>query len=127
MRKFILFALWITGIASATAQTDSENIQLAFSAGSAKELVRYFNKSAEIKINNKGDTYSLVKAEPLLRDFFKLNPPSGFEYIHKGESPQGLKYNIAEYKSGDKTFRIVMLLKKIGDQYLIDTINLNEE
>ena len=109
------------------SQDTTENIRLAFNAGSTKELIRYFSKVTELKIDNEGKNYTISQAEPIIRDFFKENPPSTFEYIHKGESPQGLKYNIGQYKSSTKTYRIVVFLKKENDQYLIDTINFNRQ
>jgi len=127
MKKLPLLLLFSFFFIVLKAQTTTENVQQAFNAGSAKELVRYFNKITEVKINNKGANYSLAQAEPILRDFFKQSPPSGFEYIHKGKSPQGLKYNIAQYSTNSKSYRVVMLLKKRGDSYLVDTINLNQE
>ncbi len=121
--------IWLFLIFSvpAFAQDTTENIRLAFNAGSTKELIRYFNKTTEIKIDDQGSNYTIAQAEPVIRDFFKQNPPRTFEYIHKGESPQGLKYNIGQYKTDAASYRIVVFLKKVDDQYLIDTINFNKQ
>lgn len=126
-RIISIFSILLLSSQFLFGQITTENVALAFNAGSAKELVRYFNKVTELKINNQGGNMSIVNAEPLLREFFKVNPPNTFEYIHKGSSPQGLKYNIGQYKSGSNSFRVVVLLKKVDDTYVVDTLNINEE
>lgn len=112
---------------SAMGQETTDYVEQAFNAGSAKELIKYFNQVTEVKINDVGANYSKAQAEPLLRDFFKQNPPASFEYIHKGTSPEGLKYNIALYGSRNKSYRIVLLLKQVNNQYVVDTINFSED
>lgn len=108
-------------------QDTTNEVQLAFEAGSAKELMKYFNDRTEVKFDGEGSSHLISEAEPVFREFFNENPPTTFEYIHKGQSPKGLKYNIAQYTSGENTYRILMLLKQNGDQYLIDNISLNQE
>jgi len=127
IKSLFVFFLCLSVTHFAYGQETTENVQLAFNAGSAKELVRYFNKVTELKVNNQGDNYSILQAEPIMREFFKVNPPTTFEYIHKGSSPQGLKYCIGKYTSGTKTFRVVVLLKKVNNVYVIDTLTVNEE
>ncbi|MGL1886494.1 MAG: DUF4783 domain-containing protein [Reichenbachiella sp.] len=122
---FILPAFLLT--LSVHAQSTTNNIEQAFNAGSAKEIIKYFNNVTEVKINDVGANYSKLQAEPILKDFFKENPPVGFNYIHKGQSPEGLKYNIGLYNSKDKSFRVVILLKEVKGIYLVDTINFNED
>lgn len=122
-----LVVLFFTLGHSIHGQDAIENVRLAFDAGSAKELVRYFNNITEVKINEVGGNYSVAQAEPLMRDFFQQNLPTTFTYIHKGQSPQGLKYNIGQYKSGDKSYRVVILMKQVNGYYVIDTMNLTEE
>ncbi|WP_221406528.1 DUF4783 domain-containing protein [Reichenbachiella sp. 5M10] len=109
------------------AQSTTDYVEQAFNAGSAKELIKYFNQVTEVKINDVGANYSKAQAEPMLRDFFKQNPPTSFEYIHKGKSPEGLKYNIGLYTSRSKNYRVVLLLKVVNDEYVVDTINFNED
>ncbi|SHJ92295.1 protein of unknown function [Reichenbachiella agariperforans] len=112
---------------SSHAQTTTDYVDQAFNAGSAKELIKYFNHVTEVKINDVGANYSRAQAEPMLRDFFKQNPPTSFEYIHKGTSPEGLKYNIGIYTTRAKSYRVVLLLKKVNGEYVVDTVNFNED
>lgn len=123
----LLFASVIVMSYTSVAQSTTESVARAFNAGSAKELIKYFNNITEVKINDVGANYSKLQAEPILRDFFRQNPPAGFSYIHKGQSPEGLKYNIGLYKSKNANYRIVLLLKEVKGIYIIDTINFNED
>jgi hypothetical protein len=48
-----------------------------------------------------------------------------FDYIHKGSSPEGLKYNIGMYNAKSGTYRVVILMKEVNGKYVVDTINFN--
>ncbi|WP_420582659.1 DUF4783 domain-containing protein [Reichenbachiella sp.] len=127
MKKSLLLAITLLiGIAS-YGQTTTENVKLALNAGSAKELIKYFNEVTELKIDDSGANYSRIQAESVLRDFFQQNQVENFDYIHKGASPEGLKYNIGMYNAKSGTFRVVILLKEVKGQYVVDTMNLNKE
>lgn len=103
------------------------DIGIALQAGSSKELIKFCNSTVEIKIDGESSNYSKNQAEVVLRDFFNKNPPNGFNYIHQGASPEGLKYTIGHYTHDNGAFRVVMFIKKIGDNYLIDTLNFSKE
>ena len=102
-------------------------IGTALKSGSSKELIKYCNNNVEIKIDGESSNYSQAQAEVVLKDFFTRNPAKNFNYIHQGSSPEGLKYNIGRYAHGKGTYRVVMFIKKIGDKYLIDTLNFSKE
>ncbi len=102
-------------------------IGTAMKSGSSKELIKYCNETVEIKIDGESLNYSLAQAEVVLKDFFTKNPAQNFNYIHQGSSPEGLKYNIGRYAHDKGTYRVVMFIKKIGDNYLIDTLNFSKE
>jgi hypothetical protein len=96
-------------------------------AGSSKELIKYCNANIEIKIDGKTSNYSLAQAEVILKDFFLKNPPKGFQYIHQGASPEGLKYTIGTYSLEEGKYRVVMVIKKVKEEFKIDTINFSKE
>ena len=104
-----------------------KDIGTALKAGSSKELIKFCNQTVEIKINGESSNYSKAQAEVILRDFFSKNAPKSFTYIHQGSSPEGLKYTIGRYTHNDGAYRVVMFIKKIGDKYLIDTLNFSQE
>ena len=103
-----------------------KNIGTALEAGSAKEMIKFCNKTVEIKINGESANYSRTQAEVVLKDFFFKNPPKSFAYIHQGTA-EGLKYTIGRYTASEGGYRVVMFIKKIGDKYLIDTLNFSKE
>ncbi len=104
-----------------------QDIGLAMKAGSSKELIKFCNKTVEIKIDGESFHYSKNQAEVILRDFFSKFPSNGFTYIHQGASSEGLKYTIGRYVHDKGSYRVVMFIKKIGDSYLIDTLNFSKE
>jgi len=127
MKKSLLLAsILMIGIAS-YAQSTTDNVKLALNAGSAKELIKYFNQVTELKIDDAGANYSRIQAESVLRDFFQQYQVESFDYIHKGSSPEGLKYNIGMYNAKSGTFRVVILLKEINGVYVVDTMNFSRE
>lgn len=123
----ILFSILFLTFFSVQAQDTTDNVGVALRTGSSVELIKYFNTVTEVKVEDQGTNYSKVQAESVIKDFFIQYPPNDFEYIHKGSSPEGLKYNIGRYSFEGGSFRVVMLLKKVKGTYVIDTINFNKE
>ncbi len=103
------------------------DIGIALKTGSSKEIIKFCNQSVEIKIDGKSSSYSQNQAGVILRNFFQKNVAKDFSYIHQGSSPEGLKYTIGKYTYDKGSYRVVMLIKKIGDNYLIDTLNFSKE
>lgn len=124
----IRFFFILTLLVSNPPQDETvKDIGIAMKAGSSKELIKFCNNTVEIKIDGESSNYSKAQAEVILRNFFTKNPPKNFTYIHKGASSEGLKYTIGQYTHEDGAFRVVMLIKKIDDTYLIDTLNFSKE
>ena len=127
MRTSIAIILLLFVVTQIRAQSTTDNVGTALKTSSTKELMRYFNIITELKIEDVGANYTKIQAESIIKDFFTQNPATNFTYIHKGSSPEGLKYNIGRYTTKTDSFRVVMLLKKVKGTYLIDTINFNKE
>ena len=127
MKKIIIVVLCLMGMELYGQTTTTDDVGVALRTGSSIELIKYFNTVTEVKIEDQGANYSKIQAESVIKDFFAKYPADNFEYIHKGSSPEGLKYNIDRYSYKGGSFRVVMLLKKVDDTYVIDTINFNKE
>lgn len=127
MRTITTIVIFLLAFNLLNAQSTTDDVGVALKSSSTKELINYFNKITELKIEDKGGNYTKIQAESVIKDFFTKNPATNFTYIHKGSSPEGLKYNIGRYTSKDINYRVVMLLKKVNDTYVIDTINFNKE
>ena len=128
----VFTGLWLlfmsTGFQTAVAQENViNNVQTAMKTGSSKELSQYFGSIVELNFDGEKSSYSKSQAEFVLKDFFKKNPPTDFEYIHQGSSKQGFKYAIGKYSIENSSFRIWILFKKDDDSYYVDTIDFTRE
>ena len=103
------------------------NMRAALKAGSSKEFVKNFNTMVELNFEGEKSNYSRSQAELVLKEFFKKYPPTDFQYIHKGASKQGLTYVIGKYTFEDGSFRVWILIKKFGEEYLVDSIDFSRE
>ena len=103
------------------------NTRAALKAGSSKEFVKNFNTMVELNFEGEKRSYSRSQAELVLKEFFKKYPPTDFQYIHKGASKQGLTYVIGKYTFEDGSFRVWILIKKFGDDYLVDSLDFSRE
>lgn len=129
MKVWMLASLFcLTLIATASAQNEViNNVRDALKAGSSKELSKYLNNTVEISIDGEKASYSRNQAEFVLKDFFNNYPTRGFRYVHQGSSKEGLKYTVGTYSYDRGEFRVFMLIKQFGGNYLVDKIDFNRE
>lgn len=120
-----IFLIAILGLQ--TSDGVMKNIESAMKAGNAKELVKYFNETVELKIDGGSANYSRNQAEVVLRKFFQKNPSRGFFYIHNGSSPEGLKYAIGQYTTQGTRYRMVLFLKSNNGSFVIDTLRITKD
>ncbi len=112
----------------ASAQSEVINdLRAALKAGSSKELVKNFNTTVELNFEGQKSNYSRSQAELVLKEFFKKYPPTDFQYIHQGASKQGLTYVIGKYSFENGSFRVLILIKKFEENYLVDSIDFSRE
>lgn len=101
--------------------------KVAVKTGNHKELGKNFNDMIDLGFDGEKGSYSKTQAEFVLKDFFLKNPPSDFEYIHKGASKEGLTYTIGNYHSKKNTFRVLVYIKEIKGLYKIDYLDFSKE
>ncbi len=129
LHKAFLLTIFV-GLLSFSAHSQSSvinNVRAALKTGSSKELVKSFNISVELNFDGEKSNYSRTQAEFVLKDFFKKYPPSDFEYIHQGASQQGLTYVIGKYSFEGGSYRVLIYIKKINSDYLVDLIDFSRE
>jgi hypothetical protein len=102
-------------------------IAVAFRAGNASEVSKYFGGRVEVKINQKDDIYSKAQAEQILSDFFNRHKPASFNIIHRGSSQKGAKYAIGELDTNRGAYRAYFYLKSVNGSYLLQEIRLEAE
>ena len=103
------------------------NMRAALKTGSSKEFVKNFNNMVELNFEGEKSNYSKSQAELVLKEFFKKYPPVDFQYIHQGSSKQGLTYVIGKYTFENGSFRVWILIKKFGEDFLVDSIDFSRE
>ncbi|MDX1627764.1 MAG: DUF4783 domain-containing protein [Fulvivirga sp.] len=126
--KYIVLGMIMMFCLPTHAQDDViDNVKEAIKAGSSKEFAKYFNENIDVTVEGEMKRYSRTQAEYVLRDFFKLHPPSSFTIVHEGSSKGGLPYAIGQYLSKDDTYRVWMRLKNTNNRYLIHEISFIKE
>ncbi|MGA1976887.1 MAG: DUF4783 domain-containing protein [Bacteroidales bacterium] len=101
-------------------------ISMAFKAGSAAELAKYMNPTIELSLLDKEDFYKKNVAEAILKDFFTSYPSKDFIVRHQG-SKNDAQYAIGNLKTEKGDFRVYYLLKKVGQEQLIQQIRIEPE
>ncbi|MDZ7605191.1 MAG: DUF4783 domain-containing protein [Cyclobacteriaceae bacterium] len=127
---FLIIALFLLLSLPEQASAQSEvinDLRAALKAGSSKELVKNFNTTVELNFEGQKSNYSRSQAELVLKEFFKKYPPTDFQYIHQGASKQGLTYVIGKYSFENGSFRVLILIKKFEENYLVDSIDFSRE
>jgi hypothetical protein len=133
MREGALFSVFlasvflILGFVGKAQEDIIHSVETAMKLGSSKELARHLNQTVEINLEGEISSYSKMQAEYVLRDFFKKNPPEGFEIIHNGTSKGGLKYAIGKYSCKRGFFRVWMRVKEFGGKLLVYEMNFFKE
>ena len=127
--RMLIAGIWvILSFSNAHSQsTVINNVRAALKTGSSKELIKSFNTTVELNFDGEKSNYSRTQAEFVLKDFFKKYPPSDFEYIHQGASQQGLTYVIGKYTYDGGSYRVLIYIKKINTDYLVDLIDFSRE
>ena len=126
---YVLLIGFCGSFKSSEVQSDDviDNISIALSSGSAKELTNFFNDVVELKIDGQKENYSKKQAEVIMKNFFSKYPPVRFNKIHDGSSPEGLLYVLGKYSHKEGSHRVYMLIKQLDGKYKIDTFDLTKE
>ncbi len=124
---FFIIGCLILGNSLYGQDTEINNVRMAIKTGSSRELAKYFGDNVEIHFDGERSNYSKSQAEFVLRDFFKKYPPVDFQYVHQGNSGEGLKYAIGKYVISNGSYRIWLLFKKAGTEFYVDTIDFTRE
>jgi len=122
-----MFLIFGQSTSFAFAGDPTSEIVQAIQKGDAKSLATHFNTTIDLELPGIEGNYSKAQAEVMMNDFFKKLPVATFQTNHKGSSDDGSKYLIGTYSSSGKEFRVYILLKKNGEQFLINQLHFEEE
>ncbi len=122
MKKLFSVLIVLISLTSFSQDETFKQIEFALKTGNAKELVKYFNSSVELTIDNESNYYSKAQSEMILKDFFNKNITKSFEIVHKGDK-ETAKYLIGKLTTSDKAYRVYIYLKKDSNRYIIQEIS----
>jgi hypothetical protein len=101
-------------------------ISLAIKAGNAVELSKYMNSTVELLLLDKEDFYKKNVAETILKDFFNEYHTKDFIIRHQG-ARNDAQYAIGNLETEKGSFRVYILLKKVGQELLIHIIRIEPD
>jgi hypothetical protein len=119
--------LFLFGAVVAHAQDDIGALRTALRNGSSRELSQYLAPTVEVGFDGDKQGYNATQAEIVIKDFFAKNSPSGFDFIHQGESKEGIQYAIGRYTSRNGVYRVFVKLKPSKGAPQIDTLDFTKE
>lgn len=128
LKTLVLGWLFLFGASVAYAQADNLGaVRSALRNGSSRELSQYLAPTVEVGFDGDKQGYNATQAEIVIKDFFAKNTPSGFEFIHQGESKEGIQYAIGRYTGRNGVYRVFVKLKPSRGAPLIDTLDFTKE
>jgi len=128
IRTLFLGWLFLLGAVAAHAQADNLGaVRSALRNGSSRELSQYFAPTVEVGFDGEKQTVNATQAEIIVKDFFAKNAPSSFDFIHQGESKEGIQYAIGRYAGRNGTYRVFVKLKPSRGEPTIDTLDFTKE
>ena len=127
-KTMLLGWLLLCGTGAASAQADNLGaVRAALRNGSSRELSQYLAATVEVGFDGDKQGYNAAQAEIVIKDFFAKNTPTSFEFIHQGESKEGIQYAIGRYAGRNGTYRVFVKLKPSRGAPVIDTLDFTKE
>lgn len=132
-KRFIIIAvIALAAIIPVKGQTSAKEVESGFitalNGANTDAMAKLFFSSIDLTLPNDEGTYSKTQASMILKTFFKSNPPAGFVVKQSGNSNDGSRFTIGNYTSTNgSTFRILFLVKKIGDDYKVHLLEIEQE
>lgn len=127
-RTLFIGWLFLFGSAAAYAQADNLTaVRSALRSGSSRELSQYLASTVEVGFDGDKQSYNATQAEIVMKDFFSKNAPSTFEFIHQGQSGEGIQYAVGRYTGRGGVYRVYVKLKPSRGAPLIDTLEFTKE
>lgn len=127
MKALLIQILLCTSVFSVSYSDIVEDLTNHFKNGNSKEISKYFSEQVDIKILDKEDLYSKAQGELILKGFFQKNAPQSFSVIHSGVSKNGAKFAVGSLKTKTGNFKTYFLLKKDGNNYLLQQLRIEPE
>ena len=106
-----------------------EKIKQAFELNDSNKIALMCKDKVLINIMGKENVYSQSQANLVLKDFFKRKPGSSFKFFFKGQDTvkktkqlSDGSFAIGNYKSKNSEFRVTIHLKKMSNEFKIESL-----
>jgi len=126
-KGFLLLVILFLGTIAARIPDEFDTIAASIKAGDAHSIALHFDKTVEIKTDDKSITYSKNQAELVLKDFFIRIVPKSFNIIHRGSSAKGARYIIGTLESAQGNYRCFVYVKDLNGRQLIEEMNFEKQ
>lgn len=123
-RTFTL--LLLAGVfASFTSLIGIEDVVASLKSGNVTQIAKYFDRTVEIALPEKTNSYSKSQAEMILRDFLGNENVRAFQVIHKGNNG-GSQYVVGKLVTQKSSYRTTVLMKLKGDRQVLQEIRFEK-
>jgi hypothetical protein len=103
---------------------DFDKIGDAFASADISTIAKSLDATVEFTFEGKEETIGRSDAENKLRSFFMSNSPRSFNQVHSGVSKNDVHYMIGELLTTSGVFRTTIYLAKSGENYLIQSLEI---
>ncbi|MFD2889831.1 DUF4783 domain-containing protein [Chitinophaga cymbidii] len=104
-----------------------EDVVAALKKGDVTALSKQLDKTVEINIGGRSNSYSKAQADIILKDFFEKNQVKSFELIHQGEAGGGSRFGVGKLVTSGGEFRLSFFLQKKGDVLVLNELRFESK
>ncbi len=123
----VLLSLLTTVPVGGKGQKFSERLYNQLSKGDTGDMYKNLSEIVYIQLEGEKGAYSKKQAKAVLDKFFNYNKPKSFKLLFdRYKEENSLKYSIGKLSTIKGNFRVYLLIKVEGDQYLIKQIRLEK-
>ena len=121
MKRTFTILLLATIFSSFTALIGIEDIVASLKSGNVSQMAKYFDKTVEIALPEKTNSYSRSQAEMILRDFLGNKNVKAFQVLHKGDT-NGSQYVVGKLVTKKSNYRTTVFMKQKGGRQVLQEI-----
>ena len=125
--KILIFIIVQINFSFSNQENTLEKIKKAIEITSSTEIINFLQKNSEINIENKLIKGNDNETEMALKKFFENNPSKEINFIHEGDINNQITYILANYKTINDNYTIVVFVKNISETLIISRLIINKE
>ena len=125
--KILIFIIIQINFSFSNQENALEKIKKAVEITSSTEIINFLQKNSEINIENKLIKGNNNETEMALKKFFENNPSKEINFIHEGDINNQITYILANYKTINDNYTIVIFVKNISETLIISRLIINKE